>query len=143
MTSKWHFWIGMFGLLTFLSASLYLDVRLPELHADNDGIRYQYRANLAYILLASLANILTGLNLAWSGPQWRWQLQRLGSLLLMLTPAIFVLAFALEPPLATDEHPLTTSGMLFMVSGTGLQMLARLVGRNVPRLAKRHGSGYA
>jgi hypothetical protein len=128
MIAKAHWWIGALGVAVFLGTGLYLRTHFPQLHGGNDAIRYQFRANHAYILLSSLANVLVGLHLpaAEVVRSWRGQVQRLGSLLLLLAPPLFMVAFAVEPPHASPDRPLTTAAVAAMLAGTALHALGRL-----------------
>ena len=129
MTRMAHRLVGGLGVAVFLATGLYMLTHFPQLHGGNDAIRYQFRANHGYILLGSLANFLMGMHLSAGLGRWRSQVQRLGSLLLLLAPAVFIAAFFLEPPRASPERPITTSGMLLMLVGAALHALARMTGR--------------
>ena len=130
MTGRWHLLVGALGVVVFLATGLYMATQFPQLHGGNEAIRYQFRANHAYILLSSLANVLAGLAAGSLPRTWRFQTQRLGSLLLLIAPPVFFAAFILEPPRASPERWITTSGMVLTLAGTALQALARLrVGR--------------
>ena len=128
MIARFHRWVGALGVAVFLGTGLYLRTHFPQLHEGNDAIRYQFRANHVYILLASLANALVGLHLV--APEairsWRAQVQRLGSLFVLLAPPLAGIAFAMEPPRASPERPLTLAAIVALLLGTGLHALARL-----------------
>ncbi len=119
--------MGALGVAVFLATGVYLATHFPQLHGGNDAIRYQFRANHAYILLSSLANLLLGLHLAAAESirSWRAPVQRLGSLLVLLAPMLFVIAFAVEPPRASPERPLTTAAVAALLIGTALHTVAR------------------
>jgi hypothetical protein len=51
-----HRFLGMAAMLVFLGAGVYLATGFPELHGGDAAIRFKFRANHAYIMLASLLN---------------------------------------------------------------------------------------
>jgi hypothetical protein len=120
-----HRLVGVLGVLAFLATGVYLVTGFPELHGDNAGIRYQFRANHVYILLASLANWLLGIHLRSNFPGWRLAVQRLGTAMLLVAPAVLVAAFFIEPPRGSPERPLTTLGIVLLLAGTVLQAVAK------------------
>jgi hypothetical protein len=128
MIARVHRWVGALGVAVFLGTGLYLRTHFPQLHGGDDAIRYQFRANHVYILLTALANALVGLHLVAQEAirSWRAQVQRFGSLLLVLSPPLAVIAFAVEPPHASPERPLTLAAIVALLLGTGLHALGRL-----------------
>jgi hypothetical protein len=120
---RWHRLVGMAGVLVFLGTGVYLITHFPELHGGNDGIRYQFRANHAYILLSSLINWGLGLYLVGKESGWRRGAQRLGSLLLLGAPAVLLAAFFTEPARGLPDRPLTLLGMVLLLGGTVLHAL--------------------
>jgi len=121
----WHRLMGMAGVLVFLGTGVYLLTHFPELHGGNSGIRYQFRANHAYILLSSLINWGVGIYIVAKEAGWRRAAQRIGSAMLLAAPAVLVVAFFTEPARALPERPLTTLGMVLLLGGTVLHALAR------------------
>jgi hypothetical protein len=89
----------------------------PELYGGNEALRYIYRANHAYILLASLVNIVLGIYLAAPHGGWRSFVSRLASLLAILSPAVLVYAFFAEAPNASPERVFTVLGVFLALLG--------------------------
>lgn len=133
----WHRLVGIVGVLVFLGTGVYLATGFPELHGGDAAIRYQFRANHAYILLSSLANGLVGIHAGPAESAPRATAQRLGSALLLLAPAVFVVAFFVEPPRARPERLITTTAVVMLLAGTALHALARLRRRTPPPPASR------
>jgi hypothetical protein len=125
-----HRFVGVVGVGVFQATGLYMASRFPQLHQGNDAIRYQFRANHAYILLSSLANLLVGLHHRPGLWRWRAHAQQLGSLLLLLAPVVFAAAFFIEPPHASPERLITTAAMVLLLGGSALHALARLTARD-------------
>lgn len=110
--------VGALGVLVFLGTGAYMMSIFPEAYADNEVIRFQYRATHIYLLLASLLNLMVvSPEPLCKRDHW---IQRLGAVTLMTTPALFCSAFFLEPPRAGTEHWLTFFGVLGCLVGTGL-----------------------
>ena len=49
-----HLLIGLVGFAAFLGTGLYMARHFPGAYASDEAIRYMYRANHVYLLLASL-----------------------------------------------------------------------------------------
>ena len=120
-----HRYLGMAGVLVFLGTGVYLATGFPELHGGDAGIRFQFRANHAYILLSSLLNWQVGIHFSRRAEGWRRGLQRLGSALLLAAPVVLVTAFFVEPPRGSPQRPITTLGIVLLLGGTVLHALAR------------------
>ena len=108
-----HFWTGLVGFAVFLATGLYMRLGFPELYGANEVVRYHYRANHIYILLASLINLALGCYFQ-LGVGWRKKTARLGSLLLLSAPVVLVAAFFIEAPKGAPDRVLTLIG-IFMV----------------------------
>jgi hypothetical protein len=120
-----HRLVGMVGVLAFLGTGVYMARNFPQLYDGNAAIRFQFRANHGYLLLASLANWSLGMYLTASAPGWRLALQRMASLMVLAAPAALLVAFFVEPPRGSADRPLTLLGWVLMLAGTVLQALAR------------------
>jgi hypothetical protein len=125
-----HLITGLAGLLAFLGTGAYLRAHFGELYAAEDQLRFMYRANHVYLLFGSLLNLALGLFLTPAEPGWRMQLSRLGSLLLVSSPALLLYAFWFEVPTATIERTCTYLGVFTATGG----LMALLVARRPLRL---------
>ncbi len=119
-----HRWTGVVTVVVFLLTGAYLRWRFPGLYEGNESIRYLFRANHIYILLAGLINVGLGIYFEAHPAGWRRTLQRIGSALLLAAPVILLAAFFLEPPQAVPERPLTSAGLFASLIGMGLHFIA-------------------
>src|SRR5688572_7252863 len=120
---KLHFAVGLAGVVAFLATGAYMRAGFPDLYAANEVLRYLYRSNHVYVLLASLVNVALGVHLAAVAPGWRAMVSRVGSLLALASPVVLCFAFFLEAPVATPERILTLLGVAALAAGIALHVL--------------------
>jgi hypothetical protein len=126
---KLHFAVGLAGVLAFLATGLYMNAGFPDLYAGNEVMRYLYRSNHVYILLASLINVALGVHLTPAAPGWRATVSRVGSFLALVAPVVLCFAFFFEAPLATPERVWTLAGVAALAAGIALHVLGGLGAR--------------
>ena len=85
-----HFWIGVVGLCVFVLTGQYMDKVLDHLVGMSDGPRMLYRSAHIYILLASMMNLVYGINFRPLRPNW---VQAVCSFFIALSPALMLLEF--------------------------------------------------
>ena len=124
---KAHFRVGLIGVAVFLATGVYMRVGFPDLYGANEVVRYHYRANHIYILLASLLNLALGCHLR-LGLGWRKQAAVVGSALLLLSPVVLAAAFILEAPKGTPDRLLTLIGIFMAFIGALCHVPGRGVG---------------
>jgi hypothetical protein len=117
-----HLVIGLAGVAVFLGTGLYMRARFPTLYASNEALRYMYRANHVYLLLASLVNVALGVYLLDADRGWRTTLSKFGSVLTLLSPAILCYAFFAEAPKGTPARIVTTLGIVVLLLGVAAQL---------------------
>jgi hypothetical protein len=117
--------VGLVGFAAFLGTGLYMARNFPSAYADGEEIRYLYRANHVYLLLASLVNIALGCYWPAARPGWRGKLALGGAGLLLLAPCVLLYAFFAEPPRASPERAITFIGVLLMLLGVAGQLANR------------------
>jgi len=120
---KVHFAVGLFGLLAFLATGAYMNAGFPDLYAGNEVLRYLYRSNHVYILLASLVNVALGVHLAPAPPGWRATASLVGSVLALAAPVVLCFAFFIEAPVAQPERVWTLAGVAALAAGIALHAL--------------------
>ena len=114
---KSHLAVGILGVLVFLGTGLYMENGFPELYAGNETVRYLYRANHIYLLLASLLNLALGCRLTVFAQSWPRRLGALASMFLLIAPALLGLAFFLDPPRASPQRLVTAFGIYAAFGG--------------------------
>ena len=119
-----HLIVGILGVLVFLATGAVLLARFPEAYADNESIRYLYRANHIYILLASLINLVMGVYLAQPQGPVRRGFSVMGSTFMIFALVMLILAFFVEAPKATPHRLLTTMGVALIFAGAIAQIPA-------------------
>ena len=81
-----HLLVGVAGVLVFLGTGAYMATHFPAAYSGNEAIRYMYRANHVYLLLASLINIALGIYRGTSRPSWGGKAALIGSALVIAAP---------------------------------------------------------
>jgi hypothetical protein len=119
-----HFVVGLAGVVAFLVTGAYMRAGFPDLYAGSEVLRYLYRSNHVYVLLASLVNVALGVHLTAVAPGWRTSVSRAGSLLALAAPVVLCFAFFLEAPVASPERVLTLLGVAVLAAGIALHVLA-------------------
>ena len=120
-----HLGVGIAGVLAFLATGLYMARNFPAAYASGEEIRYMYRANHVYLLLASLVNVALGCY--WPGARsgWRGRLALAGGWLLLAALLVLLAAFFVEPPRGSPERGLTFLGVLLTLLGAAAQLPSR------------------
>ena len=117
-----HLAVGIAGVFVFLVTGVYMWMYFPELYRGDEALRFMYRANHVYILLASLVNVVLGVYLAAQRAGWRATFGSVGSGLVILSPLILGLAFVVETPSATPDRALTVLGVFILFIGVLAQL---------------------
>lgn len=120
---KLHFVVGLAGVAAFILTGAYMRAGFPELYAGNEVLRYLYRSNHVYVLLASLVNVALGVHLRPVAPGWRARVSVLGSLLALASPAVLCFAFFVEAPVPSPERFWTLLGVVAVAAGIALHAL--------------------
>lgn len=92
-----HLGVGVFAVVTFLITGQFMRHHIPPMLALSDSVRLMFRSRHIYILAAGLVNLILGVYLQRQAEGWRRAVQSVGSALLITSPALLVLAFAVEP----------------------------------------------
>ena len=119
---KLHLIVGLAGVAAFLATGVYMRTHFPALYGGNEALRYIYRANHVYLLLASLVNVALGVYLVRGQAGWRASLGRVGSVLALLSPVLLSYAFFAEAPRASPERIVTALGVFAVALGIAAQL---------------------
>jgi hypothetical protein len=120
---KLHFAVGLAGVAAFIVTGAYMRAGFPDLYAANEVLRYLYRSNHVYVLLASLVNLALGVHLRPVEPGWRATVSQLGSLLALAAPVVLCFAFFIEARVASPERVWTLIGVIAVAAGIALHVL--------------------
>jgi hypothetical protein len=121
---KLHLVVGFAGFAAFLGTGAYMFRAFPELYAGNETLRYLYRANHIYLLLASLVNLALGLQ-PWVRLRSTWAAARAaGSWLVAAAPPVLFLAFVMEAPQVSPDRIVTALGIYGLLLGVVLQLVS-------------------
>lgn len=106
-----HRFTGFFFVGVFVLTGGYMSVRFPDAYRGDATTRLIFHAAHTHILLAALMNGLMSLSPLPRRTRWRYRLQTLGSSLLLVSPALFTVAFFAEPTLADYARPYSAAGV--------------------------------
>jgi hypothetical protein len=124
-----HLVFGLAAFTVFLATGQYMRTHFPEAYAGHEAVRYLYRGNHIYLLLASLVHLAFGAYAAPDASPGRRSAQWVGSGFLMAGTLLLAAAFFQEPPTVSSHRPLTHFGIFTMVGGTALHLLAGVTSR--------------
>ena len=116
-----HLLVGVGGVLAFLGTGAYMATHFPAAYESDEAIRYMYRANHVYLLLASLVNLALGFYRVGARPGWRGVVGVVGSALLLAAPLLLLYAFFVEPGHGVPERPATFIAALMTLLGVLMQ----------------------
>lgn len=114
---KLHVVVGLAGIVAFLGTGIFMRAGFPELYSADEALRYIYRANHVYVLLASLANLALGVHLASGHTRWRAKLSAAGSVLALASPVVLFFAFVFETSEASPDRIVTALGVFALSFG--------------------------
>jgi hypothetical protein len=105
-----HLLFGVGGVLAFLGTGAWMATHFPGAYEANESVRYLYRANHVYLLLASLVNLGIGIYRTAGRAGWRGRIA-------LAAPLLLFYAFFVEPPRAVPERPATLIGAGMLLVG--------------------------
>ncbi len=112
-----HLIIGFIALFIFILTGQYMKSHFPDAYQSNEIIRYTYRANHIYIFFSSVIHIILGIYLSTPHRRWQWILQIMGSILLIISLILLILAFYYEAPVVTPYRSLSYYGVISILAG--------------------------
>ena len=133
---RFHLIFGLLVIVVFLLTGQYMDKFLQHLEGMPDGPRMLYRTRHIFILLSGLLNVGIGTYFSYGVTRWRRVLQFLGSGLIVVATALFVVGFFTEPKLSGLATPWSHQGMYLIAYGTLLHLFSGL--GNTQRPAARN-----
>lgn len=121
-----HLALGLITLIAFVLTGQYMDRYHGHLHDMAPAPRLLFRSAHIYLLFSGLLNCAVGLIALPPAEIWRRVLAVIGSLLLLTTPPLFLLAFFKEPWLEQLARPYARPAIFGATAGVLLHVLARL-----------------
>ena len=112
-----HLVLGAAGVLAFLGTGAWMATHFPAAYEGNEPIRYMYRANHVYVLLASLINIAVGIYRPGTRGGWRGIFALAGSAMMQAALFLLLYAFFFEAPRGTPERAATLLGIVMLLIG--------------------------
>jgi peptidoglycan/LPS O-acetylase OafA/YrhL len=109
-----HLVAGLVALAVFLGTGVYMKMHVHNLDTTT---RLLLRSLHIYLLFAALLNLVLGLHNEPVQRGWRMWLRRGGSVLVLMAPVLFVLAFCREPWLAGLKRPFALPGVISSLAG--------------------------
>ncbi len=94
-----HLITGLLAIVAFLISGQIMGHHQPAVRALPAEFHLMYVSRHIYLLGAGLLNLVLGLYLQARQTVWRRALQHLGSILILVSPGLLVLAFLAEPEL--------------------------------------------
>ena len=123
-TSILHRVVGVVTVIAFLGTGMYMRRYLPEPSLATHLLRMLYRSSHVYLLLSGLISIALGSYFVPSQSRSVRALQGAGSFLVLLAPALILVAFFYEAPEQRQDRPLIVAAMVSLLAGTLLHLLA-------------------
>ena len=133
---KLHLAIGISTVVIFLITGQIMSHHQPPLRTLADIERLMFRSRHLYILASGLVNLMLGLYLQkWGG--WRAAVQKFGSVFLVTSPVLLILAFWHDPSVDLRSHLWrSTFGLFALFGGCMLHLIGTLGRRTEPRSAQ-------
>lgn len=121
-----HLIVGLGGVIAFLLTGQYMDRALGHLSGMTDLPRMLYRSGHIYLLFGALLNILLGVYITPPPAGRRRLLALTGSTLILISPVLFLIGFAVEPARTDFERPFAGIGIYGCFAGALLHALAHV-----------------
>ena len=124
-----HLVTGLIFLVFFLLTGGYLYSNFPEIYEKNETMRFMYCSNHIYILMAGLMNLGLGSYIRHLESPKLKMAQYFGSGLIVISPAILLLAFFIEPIEMSVDRPITFLGILTLLVGIVIHSFSSIFAR--------------
>src|SRR5215471_5247780 len=122
--------VGISTVLVFIGTGLLMRFHYVRVYESNHLVRMMFRSIHIYILMAGLLNIALGMYLSISNSARRRTMQLVGSICILASPLILIVAFFYEPVRESLDRPLTLLGILLVLIGTMLHLVTSLRSRS-------------
>ncbi|QQS48921.1 MAG: hypothetical protein IPM66_09985 [Acidobacteriota bacterium] len=116
-----HLIAGLIFFVIFLMTGIWLNQHTANLLEGHDRLRFSLRGNHVYILLSSLIHLSTGAYLRQADSGRLGALQFAGSILMLFSTTMVVIAFFFEPKESLDR-PVTLVGVILALTGVAAHL---------------------
>jgi hypothetical protein len=120
-----HLMVGVAALLVFVGTGAWMHFKYDHLRGMTDATRLLFRSTHIYLLFAALLNLAIGAYHRRAVVRGVRLLQEAGSVLLLVTPLLFLAGFMSEPWLGDLQRPWSRPGIYASLAGTLLHLVAR------------------
>lgn len=128
---RFHLIFGLAIVIVFLLTGQYMEYVHNRLLPD--GTRMLYRSRHIYLLLTGLLHLGIGTYFVPRPRGWRWILQIVGSMLIVLAPGLLLIGFFSEPRKGPEQTVVAPLGIFAVALGTLLHVLSGLRRRDEER----------
>ncbi len=123
---KLHLLVGFVFIAIFLGTGFYMGAFIPDIDRMDHGQRMMMRSAHVYIVMASLVNVVMGCYLKLVEQRGNRLIQQVGSLLILVAPAVFLAAFFVEPEPGQLSRPVSVAGAGALAIGVVFQAFVML-----------------
>jgi len=119
-----HLIIGITVIVIFILTGQYMEYVHNRILPD--GTRMLYRSRHIYLLLSGLLNLILGIYVVPQSHGWRRSIQIVGTILILLSPALLLAGFFSDPQRRPDQTWVAAFGIFSIAIGTLLHALVQL-----------------
>src|SRR5271169_1558127 len=120
-----HLYFGVAGVIAFVITGQVMAHHVPNIRALPGDVRMMFVSRHIYLLGAALVNLVLGLYLRLQTAGWRRGMQRIGSLLILVSVVVLLMAFISEPALGLAGRGWRTFlGMITLFAGVMTHLVA-------------------
>lgn len=125
MLRRLHLIVGLLGVVVFLLTGQLMKHHNPPTPGLPTDVRMMYVSRHIYLLGTALVNLALGLYFQLRPALWMRTLQWIGSILILVSPILLLVAFLHEPPLGLAGRGWHSYvGMIGMFAGVMAHLLA-------------------
>jgi hypothetical protein len=117
-----HLTVGLAGIVLFLFTGMHMRHHFPDAYATHEAVRFTYRANHVYVLVASLLNVCMSVYRTPAVGAAIVVLQCMGSIMLIVAAPVLIAAFYIEGAQGSPQRMLTLIGIVLLAVGTAMQL---------------------
>ena len=117
-----HLLLGLTLFVIFLLTGQYMEYVHSRVLPD--GPRLLYRSRHIYILFSAFINLCLGIYFSGRNPGWRRTLQIIGSVLILLAPALLLAGFFYEPERGPNNTIIAPLGIFATAGGVLLHLFS-------------------